>query len=126
MRVVEVQSFGVPEVLQLVERPITEATGSKLVIRVMAVGVSPVETYIRAGTYPVLPELPYVPGGNCAGVVEQTGSDAGRFSAGDRFYTPCDQGAYSEYCLCEEKDGYPLPDADSLVDQRLPASRRLS
>ena len=37
MRVIEIKSFGGPEVLHLVERPIPEAAGSKILIRVMAV-----------------------------------------------------------------------------------------
>jgi len=38
-----------------------------------AAGVNPVETYIRAGTYARKPALPYTPGGNGAGVVDQVG-----------------------------------------------------
>lgn len=110
MRVIEVQSFGGPEVLKIAEKKIPEATEGSVVIRVMAVGVNPVETYIRAGTYPVLPELPYVPGGNCAGVVERVGRGASKFKAGDRVYTSSGNGAYGEYCLCDEKAAYPLPE----------------
>ena len=51
------------------------------------IGVNPVETYIRAGTYARLPELPYTPGNDGAGVVEQVGSDVSEFKAGDRVYT---------------------------------------
>lgn len=109
MRVIEVQTFGGPEVLQLVERDIPTAEEGRIVIKVMAVGVNPVETYIRAGTYPVLPHLPYVPGGNCAGVVEKVGDGAGRLKVGQRVYTSAKGGAYGEYCLCEEKHAHPLP-----------------
>lgn len=37
-------------------------------------GVNPVDTYIRNGTYALLPELPYTPGKDGAGIVEQVGS----------------------------------------------------
>lgn len=37
--------------------------------------MNPVDTYIRSGTYARLPNLPYTPGGDCAGVVEKVASD---------------------------------------------------
>ena len=49
--------------------------------------VNPVETYIRAGTYPRKPELPYTPGNDGAGVVEEVGRGVTEFRPGDRVYT---------------------------------------
>jgi NADPH2:quinone reductase len=63
MKKIEVQSFGDPEVMQLVEREDPQPAAGEVLVRVKAIGVNPVETYIRAGTYPMLPELPYTPGG---------------------------------------------------------------
>lgn len=45
----------------------------KVLIRVHACGVNPVETYIRSGTYARKPTLPYTPGTDVAGVVETIG-----------------------------------------------------
>ena len=56
------------------------------VVRVHAVGVNPVETYIRSGAYAMLPELPYTPGADGAGVIESVGEGVRRFSVGDRVY----------------------------------------
>jgi hypothetical protein len=47
----------------------------QVLVRVAHAGVNPVETYIRAGTYPVLPPTPYTPGGDLAGVVERVGAN---------------------------------------------------
>lgn len=44
-----------------------------MLIRVHACGVNPVETYIRAGVYSRKPTLPYTPGTDVAGVVENVG-----------------------------------------------------
>ena len=41
-----------------------------MLVRISAAGVNPVETYIRAGAYATLPQLPYTPGGDAAGTVE--------------------------------------------------------
>ena len=40
----------------------------------MTTGVNPVDTYIRAGTYANKPSLPYTPGNDASGVVEEVGS----------------------------------------------------
>ena len=39
----------------------------------MMSGINPVDTYVREGAFLVLPELPYVPGYDGAGVVESVG-----------------------------------------------------
>ena len=55
----------------------------KILVRVKTAGVNPVETYIRSGTYARLPSLPYIPGGDGAGVVDKVGPgiDASSFKA---------------------------------------------
>ena len=44
-----------------------------------AAGVNPVETYVRAGTYTRLPTLPYTPGSNAGGIIEQVGAEVTKF-----------------------------------------------
>lgn len=62
-RCIEVAAFGPSSVLKLVERALPETIPAKSVlVRVMAAGVNPVDTYIRSGSYGMLPTLPYVPG----------------------------------------------------------------
>ena len=43
-------------------------------MRVHFSGVNPVDTYIRSGAYGTLPQLPYTPGKDGAGVVEKVGN----------------------------------------------------
>lgn len=49
-----------------------------MVINVKAAGINPVDTYIRTGTHSVKPTLPYTPGKDGAGIVQQVGSDVTR------------------------------------------------
>ena len=110
MKAIRVHEFGGMEVLRLEEVPMPQPGPSEVVVRMHAAGVNPVETYIRAGTYPRLPELPYTPGNDGAGVVEQVGSDVTEFKAGDHVYTSGSiSGTYAEFALCKKEQVHPLP-----------------
>jgi NADPH:quinone reductase len=105
-----VKEFGGPEVLRLEEVPTPQPRPGEVLVRVHAVGVNPVETYIRAGKYARLPELPYTPGNDGAGVVEEVGSDVTGFNPGDRVYTSGSiSGTYAELALGKKDQVHPLP-----------------
>ncbi|XP_078686072.1 zeta-crystallin-like isoform X3 [Branchiostoma floridae x Branchiostoma belcheri] len=111
MRAVVVREFGGPEVLKVEEVAIPQAQGKQVLIKVSAVGVNPVETYIRSGTHNIKPPLPWTPGGDIAGVVEDVGKEATKFKKGDRVYTSrCVTGAYAEYTVAEEDSTFRLAD----------------
>jgi NADPH2:quinone reductase len=111
MKAIRVHEFGDPEVLCLEEVPTPRPGPGEVLVRMHAVGVNPVETYIRAGTYARLPELPYTPGNDGAGVVEQVGPDINEFKPGDRAYTAGSiSGTYAEFTLCKKEQVHPLPE----------------
>ena len=102
--------FGEPEVLRLEEVATPRLGPGQVLVRMHAVGVNPVETYIRAGKYARLPELPYTPGNDGAGVLEQVGSDVNEFKPGDRVYTAGSiSGTYAEFTLCKSEQVHRLP-----------------
>src|SRR5690242_14970623 len=110
MKAIRVNAFGGPEVLRLQDMPTPKPGPSEVLVRIHATGVNPVETYIRAGTYARLPELPYTPGNDGAGAVEQVGSDVTEFKPGDRVYTAGSiSGTYAEFALCKKQQLHPLP-----------------
>jgi NADPH2:quinone reductase len=110
MKAVRVHEFGGPEVLRLEELPTPQTGLGEVLVRIHAVGVNPVETYIRAGKYARLPELPYTPGNDGAGVIEQVGADMSEFKPGDRVYTGGSlSGTYAEFALCKKEQVHPLP-----------------
>ena len=87
MKAIRVHSFGGPEVLRLEDVPEPRAGAGQVVVRVKAAGVNPLDTYIRAGTYARKPALPYTPGSDIGGIVEEVGEGVSRLKKGDRVYT---------------------------------------
>jgi NADPH2:quinone reductase len=112
MRAVRVHEVGGPEVLTIEEVPVPEPSATQICIRVLAIGINPVETYIRsgkAGRAP--PSLPYTPGQDCAGTIEKIGSEVTSWKVGDRvFSTHCITGSYAQFTLCEQSSLQHLPD----------------
>src|SRR5213083_762129 len=110
MKAIRVHQFGEPEVLRLEEVPTPQPGPGQVLVRMHAVGVNPVETYIRAGTYARKPALPFTPGNDGAGLVEEVGEGVKEFRLGDRVYTSGSiSGTYAEYALCDPVQLHPLP-----------------
>ena len=110
MKAIRVHEFGGPEVLRLEGLPDPHPGADQVLVRVRAVGVNPVDTYIRAGAHAVRPQLPYTPGLDAAGTVEAVGEGVTRVSAGDRVYTSGSlSGTYAELALCDESQVHTLP-----------------
>jgi NADPH2:quinone reductase len=111
MKAILVHEFGEPNVLRLEEVPTPKTAPGQVLVRLHAIGINPVEAYIRAGTYARLPALPYTPGNDGAGVIEQIASDVNDFKPGDRVYTAGSlSGTYAEFALCKTEQVHRLPE----------------
>jgi NADPH2:quinone reductase len=111
MKAIRVDEFGGPEVLQVNEVPTPKPGPGEVLVRIHAVGVNPVETYIRAGTYARKPALPYTPGNDGAGVIQQIGDAVTEFKSGDRVYIAGSiSGTYAEFALCTADQVHRLPE----------------
>jgi NADPH:quinone reductase len=116
MKAIRVHEFGGPEVLRLEEVADPKPGAGQVVVRIRAAGVNPVETYVRAGAYARLPNLPYTPGSDAGGTIESVGANGSRFKVGDRVYVGGSvTGAYAELALCDERTVYPLPSPASFA-----------
>lgn len=80
--------------------PDLKPTDNQVLVRIRAVGVNPVDTYIRSGNYDPKPDLPYTPGKDAAGEVLGTGKRV--------YITGALTGAYADYALCNTSDVHPL------------------
>jgi len=110
MKAIRVHEHGGPEVLKLEDVPALHAGAGQVLVRVKAVGVNPVDTYVRQGNYAIKPPLPYTPGGDAAGIVESVGAGVEGFAPGDRVYVAGSiTGTYAEETLAESSQVHPLP-----------------
>ena len=116
MKAIRVHKFGGPEVLKLEEVPEAWPGAGEVLVRIEAIGVNPVDTYIRSGSYADL-QLPYTPGFDAAGTIEAVGPGGLPRAAGDRVYCGGSvSGTYAEAAICATEKLYPLPAALSFKE----------
>jgi NADPH2:quinone reductase len=109
MKAIRIHQFGGPEVLQFKNVPDPEPGPNEVLVHVHAIGVNPVETYIRAGRNPNL-ALPYTPGSDASGEVAKIGPGVFGLNVGARVYTSGSvTGAYASMTVCHAADVHPLP-----------------
>jgi NADPH2:quinone reductase len=110
MKSIRVHEVGGPEVLKLEEVPDPQPGPGQVVVALRAVGVNPVDTYVRSGRYGQK-VFPYTPGADGAGVVESVGVGVKQFKPGERVYTAGSlSGTYAQKTLTGESQVHPLPD----------------
>lgn len=119
MRVVQVEHFGGPENLELVEASTPTIGPDEVLIRVRAIGVNFFEVLMRQDRYAVSPDLPFTPGVEVAGVVEKVGASTD-IPLGSRVLVPLfafhRAGGYAEFIKASVEEIIPLPSAVSFEE----------
>jgi NADPH2:quinone reductase len=110
MKAIRVSEYGGPSVMKLEEIAAPSPGQGQVLVRNHAVGVNPVDTYLRSNTDNRGPKLPYTPGSDAAGVIEAVGVGVTACKPGDRVYVAGTQtGAYAELAVCDVTQVHPLP-----------------
>lgn len=93
---VVVHEFGGPDALLWEDGRDPEPGRGEILVRHTAIGLNFIDVYHRQGLYPV--ELPFTPGVEAAGVVEQAGAGVKGFMKGDRvaYFGAASPGSYAE------------------------------
>jgi NADPH:quinone reductase-like Zn-dependent oxidoreductase len=86
MRAVVQRSFGDPSVLRVEELDPPQPIPTEVLVRVHAIGVNPVEAFIRSGAFPLIGQPPFVLGWDISGVVEESTPHTWRFQPGDEVF----------------------------------------
>jgi NADPH2:quinone reductase len=115
MKAIRVHEFGDPEVMQVEEVPDPNPGPGQVVVKIGAIGINPVDTYIRSGIYHIKPQLPFIPGSDAAGIIESIGEGVNHVSIGDRVYiAESISGTYAEQTLCDTANVHTLLEKISL------------
>jgi NADPH:quinone reductase len=101
MRAIQMTEFGGPEVLELADLPTPEPGPGETLIKVTRAGLNFADTHTRTNSYVQKATLPLVPGGEVAGVREDTG---------ERVVALVGSGGYAEYALAPKNLAFPIPD----------------
>jgi NADPH:quinone reductase len=118
MKAAFIEKPGPADTIHYADFPTPEPKGSQVLVRVGAVAVNPVDTYIRGGMIPMDLPLPFIVGCDLAGTVEAVGPAAKRFKVGDRVWGSNQgllgrQGTFAEFAAVDECWLYPTPEGVS-------------
>ncbi len=115
MKAIQAHRFGGPDELQLDDIADPTPAAGEVVIDIKAAGVNPADTYMLGGAYAIVPDLPYTPGGDAAGVISAVGTGVSQFKTGDRVFAGTAlgfnmTGCYAEKVVRPASDVVALPD----------------
>lgn len=111
MQAIRVHQTGGPEALHLEETSLPELGPGEALVKVEAAGVNFIDTYQRAGLYPL--PAPFSLGMEGAGVVEAVADDVTSVKPGDRVAWCMVRGAYAEFAAVPAEMLAPIPAAMS-------------
>lgn len=114
MKAAFIEQTGPPEVIQFGDLPAPKPASHQVLVRVGAVAMNPIDTYIRGGMIKAQLPMPFIPGCDVAGMVEETGADVQRFKHGDRVWGTNQglqgrQGTFAEFVAVDEQWLYATP-----------------
>jgi NADPH:quinone reductase-like Zn-dependent oxidoreductase len=115
MQAITVSRFGGPEVLQVGQVDLPVPRAGEVLVRVLAAGVGPWDAHLRRGGW--AGPLPYIPGGEFAGLVEgDTGADAALHDGAPVYGYPGLTGCYAQYVTCPVEQLAPIPAGLPIAD----------
>ena len=107
MKAIVIKEFGTPDVFQEIEVAIPSVAPDRVLIRVAATSINPVDTKIRQGAVAdIAPNFPAVLHGDVTGIIEAVGEEVTKFKVGDEVYgcaggVKGTEGALAEYMLAD-------------------------
>ena len=108
MKAMRAHQFGGPELLRLEHAPEPQVQAGQVLIRVRAAGINPADLVRLSGRLGT-PPLPYIPGTDVCGEVEEVGAGVTHVKAGDRVYGRALTGGYAEKTCLMGAEAIPLP-----------------
>jgi len=104
-----VTHYGGPDALQVVEEQCPEPKAEEVRVRVLAAGVSLPDVLAREGVHPETPSVPYTPGWDLVGLVDQIGAGVSGFELGQAVAAMPISGCYAQYVCLPQRKFIPAP-----------------
>lgn len=100
MKAIRIHAYGGPEQLRLEEAPQPKVESGKVLVRIHAASVNPIDFKLASGNMRQMVPInfPWIPGGDFSGIVEEVGSGVTGLAKGDAVYGDASGGgAYAEF-----------------------------
>ena len=110
MKALQCVELGMPDKLQVNDVPDPEASPEHVVIENKAASVNFPDVLMIQGLYQFQPDLPFIPGGESAGIVSAVGDGVENISVGDRVFAMTGMGAFSEKISAHNSSVVKIPD----------------
>ena len=104
-----VTRYGGPDALQITEEECPQPHPGEVRVKVLAAGVSLPDVLAREGIHPETPRVPYTPGWDLVGVVDQAGEGVSGFELGQTVAAMPISGCYARYVCLPERKFIPVP-----------------
>ena len=104
-----VTRYGGPDALQVVEEERPAPKRGQVRVRVLSAGVALPDVMAREGIHPETPRVPFTPGWDLVGVVDQLGAGASGIQPGQIVAAMPINGAYTEFICLPEGELVPVP-----------------
>jgi NADPH2:quinone reductase len=114
MKAIRIHETGEASQLIYEDTLVPQPKPGEVRVKVAATGLNFIEVYQRRGWYPLPLPLPFIPGGEFAGVVDALGEGVEGLRVGDRVGTASGQGGYAEYALAPASKLVHVPENVSL------------
>jgi len=106
---VVITHYGGPAVITAIEEDVPTPKAAEVRVRILAAGVSLPDVLAREGVHPETPRVPYTPGWDLVGTVDQLGEGVTGFEMGQTVAAMPIHGCYAQYVCVLQRKLVPVP-----------------
>jgi NADPH2:quinone reductase len=101
MRGISCENYGWPQTLEVSDISVPRPERGQLLIKVSAAAINFADTLVMEGTYQEKLTLPFTPGAELTGIVEEMADDVTGFNKGDYIICQVPSGAFAEFATVD-------------------------
>ena len=111
MRALLCKEHGMADELELVDDwPEPTPGPDEVLIDIKAAGLNFPDVLVIQGKYQFQPEMPFIPGGECAGIVKAVGENVSRYKPGDKVIGMMGHGCFADMAVMHQLAVSPMPE----------------